>query len=114
MCSDHDAAYSNAPFANFAEEKWIILNDNAHSDHRALGRIDNFAKSIKLTLARRFGDQKSASRVPIIQEVVSNYNQMETKALDGIAPDEATQPKNQSNILNQNLEKQSFNKLKDL
>jgi co-chaperonin GroES (HSP10) len=110
MFSDQDPAYSADPFAKFAKEQEITLNDNAHSDHRALGIIDNFAKRIKLTLTRRFGDQKSVSWVPIIQEVVSNYNKMETKALDGIAPDKATEEKNQSKILNQNMEKQPFNK----
>jgi hypothetical protein len=110
MFSDIDGAFVKQPFPKFAKDNQITLNTNAHSDHRALGIIDNFAKRIKQTLTRRFGDQGSVKWTPIIQEVVSNYNKMDAQALDGIAPNEATEEKNQSKILVQNIEKNSFNK----
>ena len=59
MFSDQDGAFDEKrEFAAFAKEQQITLNENAHSDHRALGIIDNFAKRIKLTLTRRFKDEK--------------------------------------------------------
>jgi hypothetical protein len=110
MFSDNDGAFAKQPFPKLAKDNQITLNINAHSDHRALGIIDIFAKRIKQTLTRRFGDQGSVKWTPIIQEVVSNYNKMDAQALDGIAPNEATEEKNQSKILVQNIEKNSFNK----
>ena len=110
MFSDNDAAFTKEPFPKFAKDNQITLNSNAHSDHRALGIIDNFAKRIKQTLTKRFGDQGSVKWIEIIQEVVSNYNKMDSKALEGIAPNKATEEKNKSEILNQNIEKNTFNK----
>ena len=109
MFSDNDKAFTSDPFQDFAKKRNIFLKQNAHEDHRALGIIDNFAKRIKQTLTRRFGDEGSVRWIKIIREVVDNYNKMETKALDGIAPDKATGEKEKDAILTQNLEKNQFN-----
>jgi hypothetical protein len=109
MFSDNDKAFLSDPFQDFAKKRNIFLKQNAHEDHRALGIIDNFAKRIKQTLTRRFGDEGSVKWIKIIREVVDNYNKMETKALDGIAPDKATGEKEKDAILTQNLEKNQFN-----
>ena len=50
MVSDHEGAFLNDVFQKVMDRHKIVYTQNAKSDHRVMGIIDNFAKRLKLAL----------------------------------------------------------------
>lgn len=110
IMSDNDKAFLSSAFTEELDKYDIILDVNILNDHHALGIIDNFAKRIKTTLSKTFLRTKTTIWINSLDKIVELYNNSEHSSLEGLTPNEASDPTNTEAILDININKNQKNK----
>jgi hypothetical protein len=109
LMSDNDSTFINDKFQQILNNNDIIHRPNILNDHHALGLIDSFARTLKITFTRIFLQNNSTNWISHVDEVVDNYNDMPNSALKNIKPDNAFLEKNHRKIYDINYEKSLYN-----
>jgi putative transposase len=102
IMSDNDKAFLSKEFTNLIEKSEIILETNIKDDHKALGIIDRFARTLKTIISKYFLYIKSTKWIDQIDSIISIYNETPHKSLDYITPNQASQDSNYQKILDIN------------
>jgi hypothetical protein len=109
LMSDNDSTFINDKFQQILNNNDIIHRPNILNDHHALGLIDSFARTLKITFTRIFLQNNSTNWISHMDEVLDNYNDMPNSALKNIKPDNAFLEKNHRKIYDINYEKSLYN-----
>ena len=108
LMSDNDSTFINDKFQQILNNNDIIHRPNILNDHHALGLIDSFARTLKITFTRIFLQNNSTNWINHVDEVVDNYNDMPNSALKNIKPDNSFLEKNHRKIYDINYEKSLY------
>ena len=112
--SDNDKAFLSKTFTQITDENEIILETNIKDDHKALGIIDRFARTLKTIISKYFLYAKTTKWKDQLDSIISIYNITPHKSLDYLTPNQASEDEHYQQILDLNLEKQKVNKLNQI
>ena len=111
IMSDNDKAFLSKEFNQVLKvNDDIILDTNIKDDHKALGIIDRFARTIKTILSNYFLYNNTKVWIDNINKIVDVYNNTPHRTLEYLTPNEASQKEYHEQILNINLTKSKKNK----
>ena len=111
VISDQEGAFQSNQFEAMMKQFGIIINVNALGDHRALGIIDRFARTLKTIITKTFIDHNTTVWIDRIQSIINTYNNKhQQSAIADKTPNQAMMTKNTEDIRNINVAKNQFNK----
>jgi hypothetical protein len=105
IVSDNDASFEGIDFQNIINKYDIHHEENILDDHRALGIIDRFARTLKTIITRLFLRNKTKNWIDNIDKIINAYNKSPHSSLNDIAPNDADKQENQDIIYNINVKK---------
>ena len=123
IMSDNDKAFLSKEFeqvlsgsqtqlGSIASEKTndsIILDTNVKDDHKALGIIDRFARTLKTIISNYFLYNNTKIWINDINKIIDIYNNTPHRGIEYLTPNEASQDKYHEQILSLNLLKNKKN-----
>lgn len=92
IMSDSDSTFTSHEFQKLMKEKEITHNMVPIGDHKSLGVVDRFARTLKTKLTKIFIATKSTNWISFIDKVVEKYNNTEHSGIGDIKPNDATAP----------------------
>ena len=110
ITSDSDAGMNSNKFQQYLNHNRIAHDEVVLNNHKALGIIDRFARSLKEILMELFLKNKNTNWIKYIEKICNNYNKTPNAGIDDIKPNEATTPENNMHILELNIWKSKQNK----
>jgi hypothetical protein len=109
ITSDSDSSFLGGKFQTLIEKNKIHHETVILDDHRGLGIIDRFARTLKTIFTRIFLRNKTKNWIDYLDNTITSYNKTPHSSLNNIAPIEATKQDNQDIIYNLNTEKNKKN-----
>jgi hypothetical protein len=109
ITSDSDSSFLGGKFQKLIEKNKIHHETVILDDHRGLGIIDRFARTLKTIFTRIFLRNKTKNWIDYLDNTITSYNKTPHSSLNNIAPIEATKQDNQDIIYNLNTEKNKKN-----
>ena len=88
IASDDGSEFKGA-FAKLLKDKDIFHKVHDVGDHRVLGIIDRFSKTIKTVLYKKFTATNDVKWLDYLKKYISTYNNLEHASLCGMSPNEA-------------------------
>lgn len=114
IMSDNDKSFLSKTFTQISDQNEIILETNIKDDHKALGIIDRFARTLKTIISKYFLFAKTTKWKDQLDSIISIYNNTPHKSLDYLTPNQASEDQHYQQILDLNLEKQNVNRLNQI
>ena len=114
ILSDNDKAFLSKSFTQLIDTNEIILQTNIKDDHKALGIIDRFARTLKTIISKYFLYTKTTKWLDQIDSIISIYNDTPHRSLDYLTPNEASEDSHYQQILDINIAKNKVNKLNQI
>lgn len=105
ITSDSDSTFLSDECQAYFKKHEINHNTVPIGDHKSLGLIDRFARTLKTILHKRFLIHNTTNWIDVIDTIVDQYNNTPHSGIDDIAPNDATLPDNLSKIVELNNEK---------
>ena len=87
--SDNGKEFVGRDMQGYMKKKGIMHITNQVHDHKALGIIDRFVRTIKTMIAKQFTYFGDHNWIKYLPSVIDFYNKTPHKGLNGIAPNEA-------------------------
>jgi hypothetical protein len=112
ITSDSDSSFLGSKFQKLLKENNIIHNTVIINDHRTLGIIDRFARTIKTIFSKLFIRNHNTKWYDNLYKITSQYNNTPNKGIDDIAPNKAEEINNKIHIQNINIDKIKNNNVK--
>ena len=110
IMSDNDKAFLSKEFEQVLKTNDdIILDTNVKDDHKALGIIDRFARTLKTIISNYFLYNNTKVWINDINKIIDIYNNTPHRGIEYLTPTEASQDKYHEQILNLNLLKNKKN-----
>jgi hypothetical protein len=110
LISDSDKAFLGKDFQTLLKERNITLEPVIVDDHRALGVIDRFARTLKTRLTKLFLANNDSQWVDFLSDVQYSYNNNPNKGILYYTPEEIIHdPKASEDILQHNFIKSAKN-----
>jgi len=119
LMSDSDSSFLGGKFQQLLTERNIQLDPVVVNDHRALGIIDRFARTLKTRITKLFLANGNSNWVDYLADIIYSYNNTPNRGILNYSPHQAlTDPDAQEAILQLNIEKanknESLNSKKDI
>ena len=114
ILSDNDKAFLSKSFTQLIDTNEIILQTNIKDDHKALGIIDRFARTLKTIISKYFLYTKTTKWLDQIDSIISIYNETPHRSLDYLTPLEASEDSNYQQMLDINIARNKVNKLNQI
>jgi hypothetical protein len=114
ILSDNDKAFLSKSFTQLIDTNEIVLQTNIKDDHKALGIIDRFARTLKTIISKYFLYTKTTKWFDQIDSIISIYNETPHRSLDYLTPTEASEDTHYQQILDINIAKNKVNKLNQI
>jgi hypothetical protein len=114
VLSDNDKAFLSKSFTQLIDNDEIVLQTNIKDDHKALGIIDRFARTLKTIISKYFLYTKTTNWIDQIDSIIAIYNDTPHRSLDYLTPTEASEDSHYEQILNINIAKNKVNKLNQI
>ena len=92
IMSDSDSTFTSHEFQKLMKEKEITHDMVPVGDHKSLGIVDRFARTLKTKLTKIFIARKDTNWIDYIDKVVEKYNNTEHSGIGDIKPNDATAP----------------------
>jgi len=110
IMSDSDSSFLGATFQQLLEEREIQLDPVVVNDHRALGIIDRFARTLKTRITKLFLARGDSNWVDYLADIVHSYNNSPNRGILNYSPQQVLleQPAQEA-ILQLNIEKANRN-----
>lgn len=111
--SDNESAFKSKIFSSFCKENDIIQHLNDPGDHKALGVIDRFCRTIRNLITRYQEAYQTQKFIPVLQDLFDNYNNSVNRNLKQ-SPLESLTAGGATNYMTRQKEKastQSYNKI---
>ena len=86
--SDNEAGFKSKIFSDYCKENGIAQHLNQIGDHKALGVIDRFCRTLRNLISRYEEVYKTQRFIPVLQKLIDNYNSSAHRTL-GQSPLEA-------------------------
>jgi hypothetical protein len=110
IMSDNDKAFLSKEFEQVLKTNdSIILDTNVKDDHKALGIIDRFARTLKTIISNYFLYNNTKVWINDINKIIDVYNNTPHRGIEYLTPNEASQDKYHEQILSLNLLKNKKN-----
>ena len=111
IMSDNDKAFLSKEFTQVLKSNDdIILDTNVKDDHKALGIIDRFARTLKTIISNHFLFNNTKVWINNINQIITVYNNTPHKTLEYLTPNDASLDENHDQIFNINFLKSRKNK----
>ena len=108
--SDNDKAFLSKEFEQVLKTNDdIILDTNVKDDHKALGIIDRFARTLKTIISNYFLYNNTKVWINTINKIIDIYNNTPHRGIEYLTPNEASQDEYHEQILSLNLLKSKSN-----
>ena len=111
IISDHDSSFLSSDFQKLILQHNIVYNVNTLHDHKALGIIDRFAKTLKQILIEKMKKNKNLKWLDILENTINDYNKMPHSSLYNTAPKDVNKKPNIQKIYNLNIQKARTNNI---
>ena len=112
IMSDSDSSFLGGKFQNFLKKRDIELDPVVVNDHRALGIIDRFARTLKTRLTKLFLANSNTNWIDHIADVIFSYNNTRNRGILNYTPQQVVlHPEAQQAILKLNLQKAEKNRM---
>ena len=92
IMSDSDSTFTSHEFQKLMKEKEITHDMVPVGDHKSLGIVDRFARTLKTKLTKIFIARKETNWIDYIDKVVEKYNNTEHSGIGDIKPIHANEP----------------------
>lgn len=92
IMSDSDSTFTSHEFQKLMKEKEITHDTVPVGDHKSLGIVDRFARTLKTKLTKIFIARKETNWIDYIDKVVEKYNNTEHSGIGDIKPIHANEP----------------------
>ena len=92
IMSDIDSTFTCHEFQKLMKEKEITHDMVPVGDHKSLGIVDRFARTLKTKLTKIFIARKETNWIDYIDKVVEKYNNTEHSGIGDIKPIHANEP----------------------
>ena len=92
IMSDSDSTFTSHEFQKLMKEKEITHDMVPIGDHKSLGIVDRFARTLKTKLTKIFIARKETNWIDYIDKVVEKYNNTEHSGIGDIKPIHANEP----------------------
>ena len=89
IMSDNDSSFKGGLFQALLKKHEISHDMNIVGDHRALGIVDRFARTIKTVLTKLFIRTKKTNWIDSLDRIVDRYNEMPHTGILDIKPNDA-------------------------
>ena len=109
ITSDSDSSFLGGKFQTLLDKHKIHHETVILNDHRGLGIIDRFARTLKTIFTRIFLKNQTKIWIDYLDKVITTYNRTPHSSIKDIAPDEAMEQDKQEIIFNINQEKNKKN-----
>jgi hypothetical protein len=110
IMSDNDKAFLSKEFEQVLKTNDdIILDTNVKDDHKALGIIDRFARTLKTIISNYFLYNNTKVWINTINKIIDIYNNTPHRGIEYLTPNEASQDEYHEQILSLNLLKSKSN-----
>jgi len=110
IMSDSDSSFLGAKFQELLREHNIQLDPVVINDHRALGIIDRFARTLKTRITKLFLAHGDSNWVDYLAPIIFNYNNTPNRGILNFTPQQVlTNQEAQEDILQLNVEKATRN-----
>ena len=110
IMSDNDKAFLSKEFEKVLQTNDnIILDTNVKDDHKALGIIDRFARTLKTIISNYFLYNNTKVWIDSINKIIDVYNNTPHRGIEYLTPNEASQDEYHEQILSLNLLKSKKN-----
>jgi len=110
LMSDSDSSFLGEKFQTLLKSRNIELDPVVVNDHRALGIIDRFARTLKTRFTKLFLANKDTNWVDYIADIIFSYNNTSNRGILNYSPYQViTDPKAREDILQLNLKKSEHN-----
>jgi hypothetical protein len=108
--SDSDSSFLGGKFQQLLTERNIQLDSVVVNDHRALGIIDRFARTLKTRITKLFLARGDSNWVDYLADIVHSYNNSPNRGILNYSPQQVLleQPAQEA-ILQLNIEKANKN-----
>ena len=110
LMSDSDSSFLGSKFQTFLKSKDIELDPVVVNDHRALGKIDRLARTLKTRLTKLFLANGNTNWIDYIADILYSYNNTSNRGILGYTPQQVLlDPVTQLAVLKLNIEKREKN-----
>jgi hypothetical protein len=92
IMSDSDSTFTSHDFQKLMKEKEITHDMVPVGDHKSLGVVDRFARTLKTKLTKIFIARKETNWIDFVDKVVEKYNNTEHSGIGDIKPIHANEP----------------------
>lgn len=105
LTSDSDSTFLSNEAQNFFMKHEIKHLTVPVGDHKGLGVIDRFARTLKTVLHKRFIYHDTTNWYDVLPKILNQYNNSPHSSIDDIKPNKATEPDNIATIAKINYAK---------
>lgn len=106
---DNDSAFLGRDFQNIMKQYNILFVPNDLENHKHLGVVDTFIRTIKNTIYKHFKYRNTINWIDILPNIIRNYNSTPNQSIGNIRPENAHLKENQQQILLLNVNKSREN-----
>jgi hypothetical protein len=110
LMSDSDSSFLGSKFQNFLKTKDIELDPVIVNDHRSLGKIDRFARTLKTRIMKLFLANGNTNWIDYIADILYSYNNTKNLGILKYTPQQViSDPVAENEVLKLNIEKSKIN-----
>ena len=110
LMSDSDSSFLGSKFQNFLKTKDIELDPVIVNDHRSLGKIDRFARTLKTRITKLFLANGNTNWIDYIADILFSYNNTKNRGILNYTPQQViSDPVAENEVLKLNIEKSKIN-----
>ena len=110
LMSDSDSSFLGSKFQSFLKTKDIELDPVIVNDHRSLGKIDRFARTLKTRITKLFLANGNTNWIDYIGDILFSYNNTKNLGILNYTPQQViSDPVAENEVLKLNIEKSKIN-----
>jgi transposase InsO family protein len=106
LMSDSDSSFLGSKFQSYLKTKDIELDPVIVNDHRSLGKIDRFARTLKTRITKLFLANGNTNWIDYIADILFSYNNTKNRGILNYTPQQViSDPVAENEVLKLNIEK---------
>jgi len=110
LISDSDSSFLGDKFQKLLKSRKIELDPVIVNDHRALGIVDRFARTLKTRFTKLFLAKKNTNWVDYLADIIHSYNNTPNRGILKFTPQEViSDPIAHEAVLQLNFQKNEYN-----